>query len=66
MKTTEIKAKAAPQAFPGMVHCPICTHSVPGTVLASGRTVKVAPGQKCPRCSSMLDVAVVLQFRQAA
>ncbi len=66
MKTTEIRTKAEARTFPGTAYCPICTHSVPATVLVSAREVKVAPGQKCPRCNSMLDVASVLHFTQAA
>lgn len=48
------------------VHCPICTHTVHATVQAQGRSVRVKPGQKCPRCASSLDAAYVLRFDRAA
>ena len=52
--------------YPASVHCPICTHTVHATVLAQGRSLRVKPGQKCPRCSSSLDAAYVLRFDRAA
>jgi len=48
------------------VHCPICTHTVHATVVAQGKTVRVKPGQKCPRCASALDAAYILQLDRAA
>jgi hypothetical protein len=58
----------APHAveYAASVHCPICTHTVHATVLAQARTVRVKPGQKCPRCSSSLDAGYVLRFDRAA
>ena len=50
----------------GQVHCPICTHTVPADIDLKGRYARVAPGQRCPRCSSSLDVAVVVQIPEAA
>jgi DNA-directed RNA polymerase subunit RPC12/RpoP len=50
----------------GQVHCPICTHTVPAVIDLKGRYARVAPGQRCPRCSSSLDVAVVVQIPEAA
>jgi transposase-like protein len=50
----------------GQVHCPICTHTVPAKIDLKGRYARVAPGQRCPRCSSSLDVAVVVQIPEAA
>ncbi len=50
----------------GQVHCPICTHTVPAEIDLKGRRTRVAPGQRCPRCSSSLDVAVVVQIPEAA
>ena len=50
----------------GFLHCPICTHTVPGTVLVQGRHSKVKPGQKCPRCSASLDPAFILRLEKAA
>jgi uncharacterized Zn finger protein (UPF0148 family) len=28
----------------GFVYCPICTHTVEGTVVSNGKTAKVKPG----------------------
>jgi uncharacterized radical SAM superfamily Fe-S cluster-containing enzyme len=50
----------------GQALCPICTHTVPAEISVKGKHVRVAPGQKCPRCGSSLDVAVVIQFPEAA
>jgi hypothetical protein len=50
----------------GMVHCPICTHEVPAAVSLQKKTPHVWPGQKCPRCGSSLDVAVVVEISIAA
>jgi hypothetical protein len=50
----------------GLAHCPICTHTVPADIDLKGRYARVAPGQKCPRCLSSLDVAVVIQIPEAA
>ena len=52
--------------YAASVHCPICTHTVHASVQAQGRTVRVKPGQKCPRCASSLDAAYVLRFDRAA
>ena len=51
---------------PGQVHCPICTHTVNADIDISGKKVRVAPGQKCPRCSSTLDAACVVEVLKAA
>ena len=66
MTTTVMKPRTTLRAFKGTVFCPMCTHTVPATVLSAGRAAKVAPGQKCPRCNSTLDAGSVLQFDQAA
>jgi hypothetical protein len=50
----------------GEVHCPICTHTVQAELDLRGKFAKVAPGQKCPRCGSSLDVAAVVQIPEAA
>jgi hypothetical protein len=50
----------------GQAHCPICTHTVPANIDLKGKYPRVAPGQRCPRCSSSLDVAVVIQIPEAA
>jgi uncharacterized protein (UPF0212 family) len=52
--------------YSASVHCPMCTHTVHATVSAHGRSVRVKPGQKCPRCSSSLDAAYVLRLDRAA
>jgi len=49
-----------------LVHCPICTHNVPARTEVVKRMARVIPGQKCPRCQSTLDVAVVLRYQEAA
>jgi hypothetical protein len=50
----------------GLAHCPICTHTVPADIDLRGKFARVAPGQRCPRCLSSLDVAVVIQIPEAA
>jgi len=54
------------KTMPGQVHCPICTHNVPADINMSGKRALVVPGQKCPRCSSTLDAAFVLEVLEAA
>ena len=48
------------------LYCPICTHTVEGTVTTQGRVTKVKPGQKCSRCSSALDPAYIMRIDKAA
>lgn len=48
------------------VYCPICTHTVEGTVLATRKSAKVKPGQKCSRCSAALDPAIIVRMDRAA
>lgn len=55
----------------GAVHCPICTHTVPAELQvvsrgARGKSIRVAPGQRCQRCGSSLNVAVIVQAPVAA
>jgi hypothetical protein len=50
----------------GQAHCPICTHTVPANIDLKGKYPRVAQGQRCPRCSSSLDVAIVIQVPEAA
>jgi hypothetical protein len=50
----------------GLAHCPICTRTVPAEIDLRGRRARVAAGQKCPRCSASLEVAVVVQIPEAA
>jgi hypothetical protein len=49
-----------------LVHCPICTHNVPAHIEEIRKRIRVVPGQKCPRCHSPLDAAVVLPQQEAA
>jgi transcription elongation factor Elf1 len=52
----------------GHVLCPICTHTVSANVewKSKLKAARVAAGQRCSRCGSSLDVAVVVQLPQAA
>jgi hypothetical protein len=50
----------------GAAHCPMCTHTVPAEVDLKGKRPRVASGQRCPRCGSSLDVAVVVRIPEAA
>ncbi len=43
----------------GFAYCPICTHTVEAQVILAGKNAYVKPGQKCPRCNSALEAAVV-------
>ena len=49
-----------------MAHCPMCTHTVPADLDLKGKYARVAAGQKCPRCGSSLEVAVVIHVPEAA
>jgi hypothetical protein len=49
-----------------LVYCPICTHTVEAEAGMAGKKPLVVPGQKCSRCASALDAALVVQFREAA
>ena len=48
------------------VYCPICTHTVEGIVVTSGKSTKVKPGQKCSRCSAALDPGYIMRVDRAA
>ncbi len=50
----------------GEVHCPICTHTVPAEIDLKGKRPRVVAGQRCRRCGSSLDVAVIVQVPEAA
>jgi transcription elongation factor Elf1 len=50
----------------GLAHCPMCTHTVPAQIDLKGKHARVAAGQKCPRCGSSLEVAVVIHIPEAA
>jgi len=63
---TQTQARVAQIETQAFVYCPICTHTVEGTVVHSGKTAKVKTGQKCSRCSASLDPAYILRTVQAA
>jgi hypothetical protein len=50
----------------GKVYCTLCTRTVDAEIIVQPNLVyrkanlKVAAGQKCPRCSSSLDAAFVV------
>jgi hypothetical protein len=48
------------------VHCPICTHTVEADVAPVERgwtrKMKVVQGQRCRRCSALLDAAYILEI----
>jgi hypothetical protein len=48
------------------VYCPICTHTVEGTVVSNRKGAKVKPGQKCSRCSAALDAGYIMRLDRAA
>jgi transposase-like protein len=50
----------------GQVYCPMCTHTVPAEIELRAKRAKVAAGQRCPRCQSSLEVAVIVQILKAA
>jgi hypothetical protein len=50
----------------GQVFCPICTHTVPAELDLRGKRARVAAGERCPRCQSSLEVAVIVQIPEAA
>jgi len=63
---TQTRQRLAQVETKAFVYCPICTHTVEGFVIHSGKTVKVKAGQKCSRCSASLDPAYILRPAQAA
>ncbi len=50
----------------GQVYCPICTHTVEAQIVTTRKKQFVKPGQRCPRCGSLLDAAHVLGHDRAA
>jgi hypothetical protein len=50
----------------GQVFCPICTHTVPAELDLRGKRARVVVGERCPRCQSSLEVAVIVQIPEAA
>ena len=67
MKVLSQTQQALPQIeTKAFVYCPICTHTVEGIVVQSGKSIKVKPGQKCSRCAASLDPAYIMRLAQAA
>jgi hypothetical protein len=63
----QVQLKAAPiHESKAFLYCPICTHTVEGTVVTQGKSIKVKTGQKCSRCSAALDPAYIMRLAQAA
>jgi uncharacterized protein (UPF0212 family) len=50
----------------GTVYCPMCTHTVDATIVATAKHAITKPGQKCPRCKSALDAGYVMRMPRAA
>ena len=50
----------------GYVYCPICTHTVEGTVVSNRKGAKVKPGQKCSRCAASLDAGYIMRIERVA
>ncbi|MGH9627859.1 MAG: hypothetical protein ACRD7E_05915 [Bryobacteraceae bacterium] len=65
-KHSEVKHAGIKHEAKSTVYCPICTHTVEAMVTIAGKSAKVAPGQKCPRCTSSLDAGYVFRFDRAA
>jgi hypothetical protein len=66
MPTATLEQKPKTQKATGAVYCPLCTHTVPATVIYGPRGARVTPGQKCQRCSSSLDAGYVIRVDRAA
>lgn len=67
MKIMTQPRQALPQIeTKAFVYCPICTHTVEGIVVHTGKTARVKPGQKCSRCSAALDPAYIMRLAEAA
>ncbi len=68
--TTETRQQSQPPVpqyeTKAFVYCPICTHTVEGIVVSTGKSAKVKPGQKCSRCSAALDPAYIMRMDRAA
>jgi hypothetical protein len=58
--------KTSTDAYKGSVYCYMCTHTVEADVYSHGKTARVKPGQKCPRCAGPLDSGYVIRLSQAA
>ena len=65
MPTATLDQKPKCEKATGAVYCPLCTHTVPATVMLGQKGARVAPGQKCRRCSSSLDAGYVIRVDEA-
>jgi hypothetical protein len=61
-----VKKIAVQNALKARVHCFICSHMVGAELELQGNRVRLVRGQKCPRCSSPLDAAKVVDVEEAA
>ncbi len=50
----------------GKIYCPMCTHTVDATIVSTPKHAFAKPGQKCPRCKSVLDAGYVMRMLKAA
>lgn len=71
MSPVQVLEKKAAPVTEAYVYCPMCTHTVSGKINhvrnAAGRRVPVVvAGQRCARCASPLDAAVVVRLAEAA
>jgi hypothetical protein len=49
-----------------LIYCPMCTHTVEGSVIVKGKKLIAEPGQSCARCHSSLDAGYVIRRDRAA
>jgi uncharacterized protein (UPF0212 family) len=66
MPTVTMEPKAKSAGAKGAVYCPMCTHTVEAMIVFNPRSLRVAPGQKCPRCAASLDAGYVMRTDRAA
>jgi hypothetical protein len=64
--TIQSQPQSAQVESKAFVYCPICTHTVEGTVVSNRKTAKVKPGQKCSRCTASLDAGYIMRLDRAA
>ena len=61
-----MKKIAAQNALRARVHCFICSHMVAAELALEGKRIRLVRGQKCPRGSSPLAAAKVVDIEEAA
>jgi DNA-directed RNA polymerase subunit RPC12/RpoP len=66
LRTKVVKKIAAENAVKARVHCFICSHMVAAELELQGKRISLVRGQRCPRCSSPLDAAKVVDIEEAA